>query len=292
MWWTNVPYFPLGNPEVRGWLVLRALCGFLGLFSLYYSLHYLPLAEATVLRFLIPLVTAWSCHVFLGQIFTRKQLIAGLVAMIGVVIIAHPESIFGKVDDTIEADATGRDLDEVTPAQRMLAISFALFGVLGAVGAYTCIRLIGDRAHALVSVNYFAFLATSGSAIALVVFPGLNFVMPRNITEWTLLFAMGLLGFALQFLLTKGLQLDKTPKATSMLYTQVIFALTFDWAIWGVLPGGWSLFGGAIVIASTLWSALQKTENVAKAAVTKKAAVDEETALLGAQTEGTETGPR
>lgn len=35
MWWRNVPYFPLGNPQVRGWLVLRALFGFMGLFTLY-----------------------------------------------------------------------------------------------------------------------------------------------------------------------------------------------------------------------------------------------------------------
>lgn len=35
MWWTSVPYFPLGHPEIRGWLVLRALFGFMGLFTLY-----------------------------------------------------------------------------------------------------------------------------------------------------------------------------------------------------------------------------------------------------------------
>jgi len=35
MWWTQVPDFPLGPPSVRGWLVLRAWCGFFGLFCLY-----------------------------------------------------------------------------------------------------------------------------------------------------------------------------------------------------------------------------------------------------------------
>lgn len=293
MWYIKVPHFPFGPPEVRGWLVLRGLSGFIGLFSLYYSVHYLPLAEATVFRFLIPLTTAWSCHVFLGQSFTRKQLIAGLVAMIGVVIIAHPESIFGKVEDTIEADATKGDLDEVTPSQRMLAIAISLFGVFGATGAYTCIRHIGNRSHALMSVNYFAFLATIGSTVALLALPDTGFVMPHTAREWILLFTMGVFGFALQFLLTKGLQLDKSPKATSMLYTQVIFALMFDWLIWSVLPGGWSLVGGAVVVASTLWSALQKqTPTVDKGKgreIAKKTVPDEETALLGAQTTGIET---
>lgn len=35
MWWEKVPDFPLGKPSVRGWLILRALCGFFGLFCLY-----------------------------------------------------------------------------------------------------------------------------------------------------------------------------------------------------------------------------------------------------------------
>lgn len=259
------------------------------------SVHYLPLAEATVFRFLIPLVTAWSCHVFLGQQLTSTQFMAAVVALIGVVIIAHPAALFGNVDDTIVGAAaslplfslSNGDLDKVSPAQRMVAISMSLFGVIGASGAYTVIRLIDGRAHALFSVNYFAFIATVGSALALVAIPGIGFVMPHSANEWLLLLAMGVFGFALQFLLTAGLQLDKTPKATAMLYAQVIFALGFDFGVWGVIPGGWSLFGGAIVVASTLWSALQKN-TVAKELPGKKSVVDEETALLGQQTEGVE----
>lgn len=35
MWWTKVADFPLGATSVRGWLLLRALFGFGGLFCLY-----------------------------------------------------------------------------------------------------------------------------------------------------------------------------------------------------------------------------------------------------------------
>lgn len=264
-------------------------------------MHYLPLAEATVFRFLVPIVTAWACSIFLGQQFTRKELVAGLVALIGVIIIAHPESIFGKVDDTIEAGhVLGADItlgsavpvDDVSPTQRLVAIAVSILGIFGASGAYTTIRIIGDRAHALMSVNYFAFLGTVGSTIALLVIPGIGFRMPGGPKEWILLLVLGVQGFALQFLLTAGLQLDRSPKATSMLYTQVLFALTFDWAIWGVLPGGWSLFGGAIVITSTLWSALQKTPNPSPKRATRSSVVDEETALLGPQIEGVEEARR
>lgn len=204
----------------------------------------------------------------------------------GVVLIAHPASIFGPVDDDVGAGKTG-GIDEVTPAQRLIAIAVSVVGIFGASGAYTTIRIIGDRAHALMSVNYFALLGTVGSTFALLVTPGIGFVMPQGGREWTLLLVLGVLGFVLQFLLTAGLQLDKSSKATSMLYIQVIFALIFDWAIWGVLPGRLSILGGSIVIVSTLWAALQKTQPP-KVISPKASIIDEETALLGAQAQGSE----
>lgn len=243
------------------------------------SVHYLPLAEATVFRFLVPIVTAWACSVFLGQTFTRKELVAGLVALLGVVIIAHPPWLFGEVHDDLRPKKPS-GIDKVTPTQRFIAIVVSVIGVAGASGAYTMIRVIGDRAHALMSVNYFALLATLGSTIALLAIPGIGFRNPQSAQEWILLIAMGVLGFVLQFLLTAGLQLDKSSKATSMLYVQIIFALAFDWGIWGVIPGAWSMFGGVIVICSTLWSALQKPH----LKVEKKVEPDEESALLDAAT--------
>ncbi|KAF2852136.1 hypothetical protein T440DRAFT_52426 [Plenodomus tracheiphilus IPT5] len=280
MWWTKVPDFPLGARGVRRWLLLRACFGFGGLYCLYYSVHYLPLAEATVFRFLVPITTAWACSVFLGQIFTRKELFAGLVALMGVIIIAHPPWLFGEVHDELRPKKPS-GIDRVTPSQRFIAIVVSVLGVAGASGAYTMIRVIGDRAHALMSVNYFALLATVGSTIALLAIPGIGFQKPQTTRDWILLVAMGVLGFALQFMLTAGLQLDKSSKATSMLYVQIIFALAFDWGIWGVIPGLWSMFGGAIVIASTLWSALQKPHGT----TTMKSEPDEESALLGSDTE-------
>lgn len=185
----------------------------------------------------------------------------------------------------MDGDVDVDDIDDVTPAQRGIAVVASVLGVIGASGAYTVIRVIGNKAHALISVSYFAFLATVGSTVALLAVPGIGFSMPHGAREWILLLLLGVFGFVLQFLLTAGLQLDKSSKATSMLYTQVVFALGFDWAIWGVLPGAWSWFGGAIVIVSTLWAALQKG---GKKEEEKSIGVDEESALLVPQAEGAE----
>jgi drug/metabolite transporter (DMT)-like permease len=209
-----------------------------------------------------------------------------------VIIIAHPAFIFGSdINPTDLSPAKAGEVDTVTPTQRLVAIGVSILGVFGAAGAYTTIRVIGNRAHALMSVNYFAFLSTLVSTLALLLTPGISFVVPNGSREWILLVLLGVWGFILQFLLTAGLQLDRTSKATSMLYMQILMALGFDWLIWGVLPGAWSVFGGVVVIASTLWSALQKPKVISKVQIKKKM-VDEESALLGAQTEGNEEAVR
>ncbi|KAH0369228.1 hypothetical protein KCU65_g3435, partial [Aureobasidium melanogenum] len=233
-----------------------------------------------------------SITALLSTIYMWTEFLAGIIALLGVVIIAHPAAIFGRVDDDIKTPHQPNKVDQVSAGQRLLAIFVSVIGVLGASAAYTLIRVIGSRAHALISVNYFALISTFGSAGALLILPGMNFTLPHGAREWLLLTLLGILGFVLQFLLTAGLQLDRTSKATSMLYTGILFALAFDWAIWGVFPGVWSCVGGAVVIASTLWSALQKSKGATQSAVAKKEVVDEESALLGAQTEGSEDAAR
>lgn len=53
-------------------------------------------------------------------------------------------------------------------------------------------------------------------------------------------------------------------RATSMLYTQMLFALAFDKWIWGISPGWSSWVGSAIILACAVWVAaardLQKTK--------------------------------
>lgn len=240
------------------------------------SVHYLPLAEATIFRFLVPITTALACSSFLGERLSTKELGAGVVALLGIVVIAHPASIFDNVIHDIRPHETDT-FNELTPRQHLIAIIVAIIGIFGASGAYTMIRIIEHRAHTLISVNYFAILSTVVSAVALLVIPDIGFTMPEDVRQWCLLLSMGFLGFALQFLLTAGLQLDRSSRATSMMYSQLIFALMYDFVIWGMLPGMWTLIGGAIVTASTLWAALQRK---VPTATIKDVANDEESALL------------
>ena len=214
----KVPDYFLGPKGVRLLLVIRGVVGFFGLFGVYYSLQYLDLSDATVLTFLAPILTGYFGRIFLKEPFLKTELYAGLISLLGVVFIAHPQSLFGNGSSGL-ADATN--------LQRLMAIGVALIGVFGAAGAYTSIRAIGNRAHPLISVSMFSLYATCVSAIGMVILRR-PIVFPHTIlgyVEWTVI---GVSGFVAQLLLTAGLQRERAGRGITMLYLQMVFAFLWE----------------------------------------------------------------
>lgn len=273
-WLAKVEHAPFGRPEVRKLLVLRSTGGFFGAFGLYYSLEYLPLADATVITFLAPIVACWACSILIHEPFSRPEQIAGVVSFVGVVLIARPASLIPGSSDSgatggsgspdglpTSANATSNALDsqgltKATPAQRLTAVGFALIGVCGAACAYTTIRWIGKRAHPLISVTYYSAWTTIVSAVALLVIPGVDFKLPANPRQWCYLIFLGVTGFVMQFMLTAGLSHDRSSHATNMVYTQMLFALAFDKLVFNTSPGLLSIAGSSLILGSALYIAV------------------------------------
>lgn len=275
LYWASVPHAPLGKREVRALLVARGLGGFFGVFGFYYSLRYLPLADATVITFLAPSVACAACWILIKEPFTRSQQVAGLVSLFGIVLIARPTSLLPGISSEQPSVASGSadavpppinltsvahpvPQDNVTPTQRLAAIGLGLIGVFGAACAYTAIRWIGQRAHPLISVTYFSAWCTVVSVVAVLAVPGIDFRLPENLVEWSYLVFLGVSGFLMQFLLTAGLAHEKTSRATNMIYTQILFALAFDKLVFDVTPGSWSIVGSSLVLGSAMYIAVYK----------------------------------
>ena len=221
------------------------------------SLIYLPLAEATVITFISPLITCWACSYILHEPFTRTEQIAAGVSLFGVVLIARPTAIFSSPDPNVPSPESHDPASSVSPAQRLIAVGVALIGVLGAAGAYTAIKWIGQRAHPLISVNFYATWCTFISILLLVAVPGIDFRLPGSVREWVLLVSLGVFGFLMQFLLTAGLAYEKSSRAMMMAYSSMVFALAADKIVWGTTPGAWSLAGSTLITGSTIYVAIR-----------------------------------
>lgn len=276
MWWASVPS-PFGDRSVRPLLLLRATFGFMGVYGLYYSVQYLPLSEATVITFLAPIMTCYACSLLIpGETFSRRQQLAAIVSLGGVILIARP---FTPREPHAQSTPTaaavwamslsaGRDTpSDADSYHHVIATIVAFVGVIGAAGAYTSIRMIGRRAHPLVSVTYFSSVTTVISFVAMATLPWVPFRMPSTGIEWALLTGLGVCGFLLQFLLTAGLSYvppasvsrgssGQGSKATSMVYLQMVFALFYDKVIWGSTLSPISWAGSALILACAIYVAV------------------------------------
>ncbi|KAI0843694.1 hypothetical protein F5Y06DRAFT_255592 [Hypoxylon sp. FL0890] len=283
IWWKRIPHGILGPREVRWLLLLRGFSGFFGIYGMWYSVKYIPLAEATVITFLAPNIAGYLCHIFIHDAFTRKEQFASFIALGGVVLITRPVSLFSGASPpatapsiiAAEAILNGTSAEVsytggehiATSAERLKAIGVALLGVLGAAGAITTLRCIGKRAHPLISVNYFGtwcvIVTTTVLSLAPIFDyeqPELHLEFPNSIRKWALLLVIGACGLIMQMLMTAGLASEKSNRATAMIYTHMLFAAAFDRWIFGHIMGWMSLTGCGLIVGSALWVALTKKE--------------------------------
>lgn len=62
----------------------------------------------------------------------------------------------------------------------------------------------------------------------------------------------------MQFLLSAGLQAEKSSRATNMVYTQMLFALLFDKVVFGTNPSLLSVLGSTLILGSAIYVAIQR----------------------------------
>jgi drug/metabolite transporter (DMT)-like permease len=161
-------------------------------------------------------------------------------ALLGVLLITRPALLFG-------GDASG-----INPVHA----GIALMGAACSGAAYATIRRM-EGEHPDVVVFYLPLMQVP---MALpFVFSG--WLAPTAL-EWGLLVVMGIATQLAQVAMTRGLQLERTARATTVGYVQLVFA-----GLWGALVFGeritwWTIAGAAVVVGAALWLVLSRQEPV------------------------------
>jgi len=223
------------NPWGRrqGLLALRGLLGTLALGCIFAALKRLPLAEATVLQFLYPTLTAALAWILLGESPNRRSLGALLVGWVGVMVLVRPGS-------------------GVFPVGGVL---LALAGAVLTSLAYVSVRELARTESPLVIVFWFPMVSALLSLPLVLLHP----VAPTgNDLLWLL--AIGLFTQAGQLGLTEGLARLPAARATPIGYVQVVFASFWGWWVFGEKMGPTSLLGGGLVLVAALLSQTAGTQ--------------------------------
>lgn len=219
---------PLGNN--RKWLVLRGVFGVTALTTFFYTLQELPLAAAITLQYLSPIFTALFATFLLGEKVKGYQWIFFVISFLGIAVI--------------------RGFDEhIDTTYMLLGIMSSIFAGL----AYNAIGKVKHTDNPVVVVFYFPLIAAPIMGIASI------FVWQTPIGwEWLLLLLMGVLTQIAQVYMTKAFQTSDVSGLTGMKYLGIIFALSFDFFIFGQAYTAQALIGMAMVISGVLLNLFTK----------------------------------
>ena len=212
-------------------LIFRGLAGTGALFCFFWALARLPLAEATVLFYTAPVFTAVMAAIFLRERLGVLEVCGLMLSLVGVVLVAQPEFLFG-----------GSSHDH-----SMAAIAVGLVGAFMGGCAYVTVRKLRKTEHHLVVVFYFPLV----SVVACGPLVATEMLVPTP-TEWLLLIGIGVFTQIAQIYFTKSLNLEKATRAMSVSYLQILFAASWGLLFLDEMPNGLCVLGALLIIGGTL----------------------------------------
>ena len=222
---------PAMRPSFEGtaWPVhaIRALVGWMGVTAMFAAVAAMPIAEATAISFLNPLIAMILAVMFLGENLNAKKLIAAALSIAGAVMILRPggESF-------------------------QIAGLYALFAAICMGAEIVIVKRLTDKEPAL---RILLINNLIGATIALT---AASFVwLSPTALQWGLLILLGATMVSAQSMFVQSLKRGEASAVSLVFYSVLVFAALYDALFYGVIPsmialiGSGLIIGGAIVLA-------------------------------------------
>jgi drug/metabolite transporter (DMT)-like permease len=204
----------------------RAAVGLCGMVFTFGSVLLLPLAEATVLQFTVPIFATILGAVVLKEQTGWHRWGAVIVGFLGVLVVALP----GSSHFPLYGAAVGL----------VAALFVAIVAIL--------LRQIGRTESPGTTVFWFSVL----SLPPLGLFYAFQF-QPHDAATWAILIGIGLVGGVGQLALTGSLRFAPVSSVVPMDYSSLVWGTLFGWLLFGVLPTPYTWIGAPVIIASGLY---------------------------------------
>ena len=212
----------LGTQLIRGLLLVIGSVFFVS------ALKFMPLAEATAIAYLAPVLVTIMSVLFLGEKVEISRWVAVFCGFIGVLTIIRPGSnIF-----------TWAALLPVANAMAFATYQILTRKLAGLESAYTSI--------------FYAGLV--GSVLSLLTLPGV-WTMPQNFEHAAAFVGVGVLGGFGHLILIKAYEHAPASRLAPFSYSQLIWVALIGFFVFGDFPDHWSLLGIAILVTSGIYIA-------------------------------------
>ena len=203
----------------------RMALGMAAMATNFAAMIMLPLAEATVIGFSVPIFSTVLAAMVLGEPTGKWRWGAVAAGFLGVLLIVQPGS--GDVP--------------------LMGASVALVAALLTASVTIVIRRLGQTERASTTVFWFA--ASSLVPLGIMM---LWFAQAHDPATWAMLGGIALAGGLAQLTLTGALRLAPVALVMPMDYTSLLWATLFGLSIFGEWPTPWIWLGAPIIILSGL----------------------------------------
>lgn len=218
---------------------VRVVCGLFAMTLWFGALGFIPVGEVTAIGFLTPIVATLGAALVLKEAVDRGRWGAVLVGLLGAVVILRPG--FSEVG-----------------AGTLMALGAAVFMGISSL----LIKRLADRDDPDKVVLISSLMQTALAAVP----AALVWQWPSG-TMWLVFAAMGLMGMLGHITLTRAFRAADASVVVPAEFARLPFAVLFGFLLFGELTDVWTILGGAIIFAASVFSA-RRESRLARAART------------------------
>lgn len=214
------------RPHSVGGQFGRGLVHMVGLCIWFVALPHISIADTTAIGFTTPMFVMLGAVLFFREPLRWERWLAVAASFGGVVLVLAPK---------LTGQGGGYALLMLASAP-VFAGSFLLTKVLTRY----------ERSQVIV---FWQCVAITLYSLPLALFDW----RPVSGGQWLLFALAGVLGTAGQFCLTRSVAVADLTVSQSTRFLDLVWASLLGWVVFGDIASGWTLAGGAVICAATLW---------------------------------------
>ena len=244
-----VPVMWIGNVRfhlewrIINWLILRTFLHIISVGTMFYSLRFLPLADAIAIAFVMPFILLILAKFILKEEIGPRRIIACTIGFVGTLFVIQPSFAIVGIRALYPLAA---------------ALGFALYILVTRKVAKQAETVNLQIASGLIGTIILAvvYVATKNHELA-----QFHLITP-NSQEILLLIAIGFIGTFAHSLMTLALRFAPSATLAPMQYLEIPMATLFGLIIFSDLPNGLATIGIVITIAAGLYIVLRERQTM------------------------------
>ncbi|MCA0969722.1 DMT family transporter [Halobacillus litoralis] len=236
-----------GKRENQKLLLSRSALGTIGMVLFFYAIDNLVLSDADMLNKLSPFLLIIFSAVFLKEKARPYQIISIIIAFLGTLLIIKPAF-------------------SVEFVPYLAGVGSAVF----AAGAYTLLRVLGDKEKFYTIVFYFSFFTT----VTLLPFT-IAFYEPMSASQWAYLLSAGAFATLGQFGLTIAYKFAPAREISIFFYSTVVYSALISIFLFGQIPDALSILGYFTIFGASFYMFIRNNRQAKKEKEPSKRTVGE-----------------